>query len=188
MNRADLVEPAQKCWDDELHRRGLTPRRSAEPFDQPDIIPRPQGIAEDGPQAQDKPDWLEEATEAFSLVDSDKTSIAHEISGVREALEAAGIPCYLELLETPENERVIAYSKHRWRLLVPGNLGLRAGSVLDRDIFNAEFDQRWKAHLQTLSDEEVRAMAPRVVFGGLFDRVERATRTYDAELARRGIK
>jgi hypothetical protein len=174
MNRADLVEAAQKCWDDELHRRGLAPRR--------DLIPRPQGIPED------KPDWLEEAAEAFSAVDSNATSVAHEISDVREALEAAGIPCYLELLETPESKRVITYDKYRWRLLVPGNLGLRAGSVLDRDIFNAEFDQRWKAHLQTLSDEEVRAMAPQVVFCGLFDRVERATRTYDEELTRRGIK
>jgi hypothetical protein len=182
MNRADLVEAAQKCWDDELHRRGLTPRQSAQRFDEPDTIPRPHGIAED------KPDWLEEAAEAFSVVDSNATSIAHEISDVRQALEAAGIPCYLELLETPESKRVITYDKYRWRLLVPGNLGLRAGSVLDRDIFNAEFDQRWKAHLQTLSDEEVRAMAPQVVFCGLFDRVERATRTYDEELARRGIK
>jgi hypothetical protein len=188
MNRADLVAAAQKCLDDQLHKRGLTPRASARRFDEPDVIPRPQDIADGAPPPEDKPRWLEEAAEAFSAVDSAGTTMAHEISEARQVLEAAGIPCYLEILETPEKERVITYSKHRWRLLVPGNLGLRAGSVLDRDIFNPDFDARWKAHLQTLSDEEVRAMAPRVVFCGLFDRVERTTRTYDEELTRRGIK
>jgi hypothetical protein len=179
---------AQKYWDAELHRRGLTPPRIAQRFDEPDIISRPKGFADGVLQVEQKPDWLEEAAEAFSVVDANGTSIGHEISDVRGTLEAAGIPCYLELLETPEDKRVITYDKYRWRVLVPGNLGLRAGSVLDRDIFNAEFDQRWKAHLQTLTDEEVRAMAPQVVFCGLFDRVERATRTYEDEMNRRGMK
>ena len=187
IDRAALVEAAQIYLDAELHRRGLAPRRSAERFDEPDSIARPQDFVYGVPPPEDRPNWLDEAAEAYSVVDSVLTTTAHEISNARQILETAGIPCYLELLETPEKERVITYSKRRWRLLVPGNLGLRAGSVLDRDIFNAEFEAGWKAHLQTLSDEELLAMAPRVVFCGLFDRVERVTRAYDEEIARRRL-
>jgi hypothetical protein len=69
--------------------------------------------------------------------------------------------------------------------MVPGDLNLRATSVLERDIFNTDFEAEWKTHLEMLSDEDVRAMDPREVFCGLFDRVERVTRSYEEEIARR---
>jgi hypothetical protein len=59
---------------------------------------------------------------------------------------------------------------------------------LDSDIFNAEFEAGWRTHLEVLSDQEVRAMNPQVVFCGLFDRMERVTRAYSEELSRRGLK
>jgi ABC-type Fe3+-hydroxamate transport system substrate-binding protein len=71
---------------------------------------------------------------------------------------------------------------------VPGNLNLRATSVLERDIFNQEFEGTWQAHLETLSDAELRQMNPEVVFCGLFDKVERVNRVYEDELARRKLK
>ena len=48
INRADLVEAAQKCYDHELAARRL---RSAEPVD-------------------DKPEWLDEASEVYSRIDA----------------------------------------------------------------------------------------------------------------------
>jgi hypothetical protein len=39
-----------------------------------------------------------------------------------------------------------------------------------------------------LSDEELRGMDPKVAFCGLFDRVERVTRAFDEEIARRQSK
>ena len=69
--------------------------------------------------------------------------------------------------------------------MVPGNLNQRATSILERDIFNAEFEAEWKTHLEMLSDEEVYAMDPKAAFCGLFDRVERVTRVFDEEIARR---
>jgi hypothetical protein len=72
--------------------------------------------------------------------------------------------------------------------MVPGDLNLEAGSILDRDIFNADFEAQWKAHLEILSDEELGAVNPEDAFCGLFDRVERVLNTYEAELARRGLK
>ena len=38
--------------------------------------------------------------------------------------------------------------------MVPGNLNQRATSILERDIFNPEFEAEWKTHLEMLSDEE----------------------------------
>jgi hypothetical protein len=76
----------------------------------------------------------------------------------------------------------------RSRVLVPGSLNLRVTSILDRDIFKPEFEAEWKTHLETLSDEELRGMNPQVAFCGLFDRVERATKGYNAEIASRRSK
>jgi hypothetical protein len=72
--------------------------------------------------------------------------------------------------------------------MVPGNLNLRAGSVLDRDIFNQEYEDEWKTLLETLSDKELRGMKPELVFCGLFDRVARVIKAYDEERARRKMK
>ena len=69
--------------------------------------------------------------------------------------------------------------------MVPDNLNFEAESILDKEIFNWEAEATWKAHLQTLSDEELRAVDPQVVFGGLRDRIKRVTRAYQDELARR---
>jgi hypothetical protein len=51
--------------------------------------------------------------------------------------------------------------------------------------FNTEFEAEWKSHLEMLSDEEVYAVDPKVALCGLFDRVERVTRVFDEEIARR---
>jgi len=71
--------------------------------------------------------------------------------------------------------------------MVPGNLNMRATSVLEREIFNAEFEENWKTHLEALSDEELRALDPEAAFCGLFDRVERVNRVYEEELERRRL-
>jgi hypothetical protein len=74
------------------------------------------------------------------------------MADVRDALESAGIPCYLELTEMPE-EQVVNPVGRQLRLLVPGQLNLRATSILEREIFNKDFEAEWKARLETLSDD-----------------------------------
>jgi len=71
---------------------------------------------------------------------------------------------------------------------VPGKLVHRAASVLDRDIFNADFEAELRTHLEMLSDEELRVMEPQYAFCGLYDRLERINRAYDEELSRRGME
>ncbi len=65
---------------------------------------------------------------------------------------------------------------HRWRVLVPGSLNMRATNILDRDIFNDEFDAIWRTHLEMLSEQELSEADPKEVFCGLFDRIERAVK------------
>jgi hypothetical protein len=101
----------------------------------------------------DEPDWLEDAAEVYSRADrSGNMQVADDIAEARDALEAAGIPCHLDLSEMPEEQNTSPGPTQIWRLLVPGNLNLRATSVLERDIFNQEFEGTWKTHLETLSD------------------------------------
>ena len=69
-----------------------------------------------------------------------------ECENARDVLQAAGIPCYLELHEI--EKRNSPEPTHDWRVLVPGKLNLRATSVLDQEIFNPEIEAQWRAHLE----------------------------------------
>jgi hypothetical protein len=102
----------------------------------------------------------------------------------REVLEAAGIPCYLEVCEDPSEDDGEPPT-HRWRVLVPGKFNMQATNILDRDLFNDEFEATWRAHLEMLSEQELREADPKAVFCGLFDRVERVVRVYREEQSRR---
>ena len=189
INREELVKTAQECYDHELGQRELASGRSVPGAYGQHGVPRsPHHVDHEAPGAGDEPDWLEEAAEVYSGVDMPGTGPASDVVDARGALEAAGISCYLDLFEIPEEKSVSQRPTHRWRLMVPGNLNLHAVSVLERDIFNAEFEAEWKGHLETLSDEELRAMTPRSAFCGLFDRIERVTRAYDEEIARRRLR
>ncbi|MGB6946037.1 MAG: hypothetical protein WBE37_26795 [Bryobacteraceae bacterium] len=196
IKRADLVETAQKCYDDELGRRNLASRggRRREAGRLP--LPAPVEALDENPEldqelddepAEDEPDWLDDAAEVLSRTDLPGAAPAEDMANAQEVLEAAGIPCYLDLYEIPEDNNPSPPPTHIWRLRVPGNLNLRATSILERDVFNQEFEAQWKTHLETLSDEELRGMKPEVAFCGLFDRVERVTTAYAEEIRRRRL-
>ena len=172
INRDDLVEAARLIYDDEIAGRKAP-------------APAPVRRASGPKDEEVELDWLEDAAEAYSSYARPGTTDPSEGSvDARDALEAAGIPCHLELVEEPGEEQM----QYRWRVLVPGKLIHRATSVIDRDIFNAEFETQWRAHLEMLSDEELRVMDPQYAFCGLYDRLERINRAYDDELQRRGLE
>ena len=116
IDREELVETAQRCYDEELQRREQTSHT-----------------------VEEKPNWIDEASEVFARADMPGTAPAPDITNARDALEAAGIPCYLDLSEIPEEEAA-PKPTHLWRLMVPGNLNLHAASVLERDVFNADLE------------------------------------------------
>jgi hypothetical protein len=186
VNRAELVEMAQATFDDEVNRRELAPRKRTGRVREPDLRDGDAEVDAEPADAADKPGWLEEAAEIYTVDVRAGSVPAQDAENARDALEAAGIPCYLELSKIPQVEDHPAPT-HYWRLMVPGNLNMRATSVLEREIFNAEFEEKWKTHLEALSDEELRALDPEAAFCGLFDRVERVNRVYEEELERRRL-
>ena len=180
LDRSELVETAQKCYDEEVVRR--KPNGLTKPLVQT------ADLESHLPGFENEPEWLADAGEVFSQYEAAGVTTAPEIANARDALEAAGIPCYLDLSDPPEEKPPAQKTPRLWRLMVPGNLNQRATSILERDIFNAEFEAEWKTHLEMLSDEELREMDPKIAFCGLFDRVERVTRAFDKEIARRQSK
>jgi len=178
INRAELVKETQKIYDDELGRREPVASRVVEPAKTPSA-PKPRVEEQD-------PDWLEEAAEVYSRGDWAGETPAPDVARALAVLEAAGIPCYLKLVVIPPQEATP--EQREWAVMVPGNFNLHAASVIDRDMFNAQFELDLKTHLGTLSDEELAAVTPEAAFCGLFDRVERVKRAYAEEFARRGMK
>jgi hypothetical protein len=178
IDRGDLVGAAQEIFDEELGKREAQEMPASQ-----DVVLNEQGVEL---EIEVEEDWLEHAAEAYSSYARRGTTDPSEGSvDARDVLEAAGIPCQLELFEEPGEEE---QTQFRWRVLVPGKLVHRAMSVLDRDIFNADFEAELKTHMEMLSDEELRVMEPRYAFCGLYDRLERIGRAYDEELARRGLE
>jgi hypothetical protein len=191
--RADLVPVAQKLYDEEMDRRELGRRRQRKPDPQPEVSKAPEPV-DPQPKAEveqyhagEKPDWLEDAAEIHARADRPGMPPTDDIADAQQALKDAGIPCYLQMQDVPEKE-VVNPATRVWRVLVPGHLGTHAMSIIERDILNEDFADGWRTQLETLTDKELRAMTPQVAFCGLFDRVERVTRAYDEELARRGLK
>jgi hypothetical protein len=180
IKRSDLVEAAQKCYDDEVARRKLTLRSGKAPAPADDSVEMEEELDEE-------PEWLEDASEVLSRPAPSGSTPTDAMMDAQNVLEAAGIPCYLDLSELPETDLAAPRPTHLWRLMVPFNLNLHATSVLDRDIFNQDFETAWRTNLEALSDEELRAAKPEVAFCGLFDRVERVISAYDEELARRKL-
>ena len=172
IDRNDLVEAARKILDAEL-----ATRESAGP----EAFEVESAAAHPHPEVEE--DWLEDAAEAYSTNPRPGSNDPSQGSvDARNALEAAGIPCHLELFDDPDQGGELRY---RWRVLVPGKLIHRAAGVLERDIFNADFEVELRSHLEMLSDEDLRQMNPEYAFCGLYDRIRRVTRVYNEELKRR---
>jgi hypothetical protein len=186
VDSSDLVPAARQVLDAELSTRGLN---TAGDFA---VLP---GDLDDGSENASSlidsdiaPNWLEDAAEVWSCVVYPGRGPAPEAAEAQAALTEAGIPSHLELQEIAPDQEAARQVKHQWRLLVPGAMNMQAISELDREIFNEDFENEWRAHMEVFTDEELRAMPPKIAFGGLFDRVERVTRAYNEELARRGLK
>ncbi len=188
IQRAELVEAAQRCYDEEVARRKharASSRRSESADEDAEGSGGDAAISPEPLGADEKPDWLEDGVEVLSRADRAGSAPSDDIADAREVLEDAGIACYLELSEIPEESDSPLPPTHLWRLMVPGNLNLLATSILERDIFNAEFEAGWRIYLETLSPEELSELDPKEALCGLFDRVERVNNAYEEELRRR---
>lgn len=182
VDRDELVEEARRCLDEEIASRSVEELPEADAAgvdDEHEGAPAGEPIQIDWEDAE-MPEWIEDSAMVFSAANYPGAS-SDPVANACAALLAANIPCYVQTVELdPPNSE--------WRVLVPGHHSYRAMSVLERDLFNIEFEEGWKTHLELLSDQELHEMNPRYSFCGLFDKIERVVRTYNEELNRRGLK
>jgi hypothetical protein len=175
-NRDDLIEVAQKCWDEEVERRGLDELRESDAASDDEA-----GEAEASLEGDLDPDWLQDAVCACSFVGDPGGSPA---SDAVKVLDDAGIPCEVTTVEVSS-----ALGRHsaeyEYRVMVPAALTLKASSILDKEIFNPQLEADWRLHFQSLTDGELGALNPNEICIGLADRIARLKRAYNDEVTRR---
>ena len=187
IDRGELVETAQACYDEELARR--EPRPDTGGF----VGLHMSGALQDRRDDEDdkdgepgvgaRPKWLEQAACVGEFVPYPNTDAVSLAATAHDVLLAAGIPCYFAL------EKIVPEShppEFEYRVLVPGALTLHAVSVLDREVFNPRVEATWRTHLEALSDEQLRALNLESLCAGMLDRIERLRRVYNHEIACRG--
>ncbi len=142
INGHDLVDVARGCFEAEVRRRQLDSSVDPAAAEESEVLDLDSDVDYGYELSRDEgePEWLEEGAEVYSAVVRPGASNAPHADNARAALEAAGIPCYLDIYEEEPSEPVSPEPTHRWRVLVPGKLNLHATGVLQRDIFNADFE------------------------------------------------
>jgi hypothetical protein len=178
VDRTELTEAAQQCYDDELKDRRLTTAPGFEATEQEEDDGGPPVIHDGG------------ADESECVCSFPAPQGGAPPAGALDAqvvLQAAGIPCSLETHEFDEEEAVRQGPLQALWVVVPGKLMMLARSLLDKEIFNAEVEEVWRAYFETLSDEELRDADMKRLLSGFVDRIERVTRAYNEEKSRRGV-
>ena len=180
IERADLTEAAQRCYDEEISRRGLRDHRDPAPQPEPEEEPEPVDMDAD-------PDWLKDAAIACSYTSVPGGTAATDADHARDVLQEAGIPCQISVEENdPNNADGPRFPE--FRVMVPGALNLKATAVLDTEVFNEGLETEWRSHFEALTDAQLRALSPDVICAGLADRIARLKRAYNDELARRAMR
>ena len=183
IDETELVDQARRIYDEELAQRKLGRQKSGTPG---------KALPLDSPEEEDEehsdggpaPDWIGDGAVAASFLAGPGGESAQDAAEARDALEAAGIQCYLATVQI-EPSRTSAQSREEYRLMVPGKLSFEAESVLDKEIFNREIEGQWKTYFQMLSDDELQEVDLDGLLAGLKDRIARVTRAYEEELKQR---
>jgi hypothetical protein len=177
---ADLTEFARQCYQGEVERRGLTPLAAPPSSSR---LAAPWG---EEPAFEVEPDWLAQASCACSYSAVPGSHAAPDAARAQDVLLAAGVPCHLSVIAAGHGDEE-APQFDEYRVMVPASLNFKALSVLDREIFNPQLEDDYRAHFAALSDQELRALSPAVICSGLLDRMQRLTRAYEDEAARRNF-
>ena len=178
INPAELSEIARPIYQAEIDKRGL-----AQQEDQ--VVEEVTDLIYEGEDPEHAPDWLDNAAVACAFPtrspDADEPA-----SNAHGALEAAGIPCHVVLIKE-DPQRPGAQPHYEFRVLVPGALLWHATSVLDRDLFNQDQDEEFRAFLAGLDEEEFQMIDPNLICAGLQNRIDRLRQAYADERAQRGV-
>lgn len=167
----DLTETARRCFTEELTRRRLT-RYDTE-------VPGGDGSG-------DVPAWAEDAACVCGFDSGPGQQPTGQLEQAESILASAAIPYFVNVTEE-EASRRLPQPRYRYDLMVPAALNLRAVSLLDQHLFNPELEAEWLTHFEVLTDEELAALDLDDLTAGLLDRVERLTKAYEEERAKRGL-
>jgi len=193
LDRSELAGMAQGIYDEEISRRRLNGPPEEGPCDGDPVDDIEAAAGDAGPDSGDgpPPDWLEDAACPWAVlmrgsVMNQIDDYASQAAQVRAVLRGAGIPSHV-VVKHPDPEPPPVERPSEYCVMVPGDLNMQAASVIEREIFNPQHEQEWRNHLQTLSDEQLRALKPEVFCGALLDRAERLKRAYLDEIASRKL-
>ncbi len=185
INREDLTETAQVIYGEEIARRGLE-KKLAEEEASETKIQHLRGINDLLDSGHTEPEWLENAVCACSFVISPGKNSEEKASLAQTTLQKAGIPGHLTMVhETYDNGDL---EQDIIKLMVPIAQAFNASSILERDLFNAEYEPEWRSQLGVLSDEDLLALDPNIFCAGILDIITRMNRAYAEEMAKRGLK
>jgi hypothetical protein len=130
------------------------------------------------------PEWLEDGTVVFAVTVTGHTDAAVRMDQAVEALTGAGVPCHVIPRERETGSGAIVQD---YELIVPPKQHLRAISVLDREMLNAEMEADWRGHFDAMTDDELLELDEDALAGGLRDRADRLVRAWEDELLKRGL-
>jgi len=176
IDRKDLVEVAQKCYDEEVARRG--PMERAE---------NDEGEIDFEESDAEEPEWMEGAASAYVVVARPGTAEAPKAAQAARILRNAGLPVFLSV-RPAEAEAGDTQPQFEYHVLVPGELSLHAASVLDKEVFNEGIEQTYREYFRGLSDDELQNADTEMLFAGIRDRLKRITKSYKKEMGRRGFE
>jgi hypothetical protein len=203
VERSDLSQMAQDIYDQEMSRRGLNrppeqKQKQEQEQEDGEAYHRPSPVfktsdswdfaSQLGPDAGDGPPpaWLEDAACPWSAYIHPASDYIGAGAEVQAALREAGIPNRI-VVKPPEPEPP-STPRSLYCVMVPGEFGTRAWSVVERKVFNQQAEAVWRTQLHAFSDEELRTLDPEDFWGALLDKADRMKRAYLEEIASRKLE
>jgi hypothetical protein len=184
--REELTETAQKVYDRELAHR-VRNRSFARPTKDNKVETSFSRYNSPDEDEDPDPDWHQDGPVAGSFACIPGNNAMEMALKAQVALQAAEIPSHLRRRRDldpggkPEPSESL-------EVLVPVRLMVHAASILDRELFNDEFETYWRDHLSMLSNKDLMALDPDIFCAGLMDKLARMKRIYADEMAKRKTK
>jgi hypothetical protein len=178
LKREDLTEAAQGIYDLEIARRGLDKELAAERGIERTKASLNESHYGDDDETSD-PDWHQDGAVVCVFVDTPGSNSAERTSKAQTSLQAAGIPSHLRVKREVDSSGM-PDPYDTMEVLVPVRCAMHAAGILDRDLFNNEFETHWRDHIGMLSNGDLLALDPDNFCAGLLDKLERMKRVYAA--------
>ncbi|MGP0076266.1 MAG: hypothetical protein ACLPWF_30485 [Bryobacteraceae bacterium] len=169
LERSDLTEIAQRAYDDEIAKRKIAPADDV-----------PETATDDEVDIDSDSDSDEACACSFDSYARHET--APDLEEACKILEQAKIPCHVNIREEVGASGNPQYIQE---VMVPAASLLHALSVLDKEMFNPRQEAEWRAHFETMSDEDFRTIKIEDLTAGMLDRAERLKNAFREEQVRR---